>query len=208
MSTETAGAKSEKGPSMSTNHSMDVDQVRALLAKSVHDHWVLYLIEGLVLLALGTVAIIVPQFATIGATILIGWVFLASGIMGLVMTFWARQAPGFWWALLSAVLGIAAGMVLLAWPASGAVSLTLLLIAFFIIEGIASIMFGLEHRAHVPAWGWMVASGVVDLVLAGLLFAGLPGTAAWALGLLVGINMIFGGAALAAIAVHARRGAA
>jgi len=193
---------------MSTNHSMEVEQVRALLAKSVHDHWLLYLVEGLVLLALGTVAIIVPMLATIAATILIGWILLASGIMGLVTTFWARRAPGFWWSLISAVLAFVAGLVLLAWPVSGAVSLTLLLIAFFIIEGIASIMFGLEHREHVPAWGWMVASGIVDLVLAGLLFAGLPGTAAWALGLLVGINMIFGGAALAAIAVHARRGAA
>jgi uncharacterized membrane protein HdeD (DUF308 family) len=54
----------------------------------------------------------------------------------LITTFGARHAPGFWWSLLSAILGIAAGIVLLAWPVSGAVSLTLLLIVFFVIEGV------------------------------------------------------------------------
>ena len=190
---------------MSINQSTDPNEIREVVARSVHDHWVLYLIEGLVLLALGMVAIIVPPFATLGITIVIGWLFLATGIMGLMATFVARHAPGFWWSLISALLGIAAGVVLLAAPTSGAVSLTLILIAFFVVEGVASIMFGVEHRRHVSTWGWMAASGVVDLVIALILFAGLPGTAAWALGLLVGINMIFGGAALAAIALHARQ---
>ena len=95
-------------------------------------------------------------------------------------------------------------MVLLAWPGSGTLSLALVLIAFFIVEAFASIMFGLEQRQHISAWGWMVASGIIDLLLAAILFAGFPDTAAWALGLLVGIDMIFGGTALAAIALNAR----
>jgi uncharacterized membrane protein HdeD (DUF308 family) len=53
-------------------------------------------------------------------------------------------------------------------------------------------------------WGWMLASGIIDLALAIMIFAGLPSTAAWAVGLLVGINMIFGGSALIAMALHAR----
>ena len=114
-----------------------------------------------------------------------------------------RNAPGFWWSLLSAVLALGAGLVLLAWPVSGAVSLTLVLIVFFVIEGVASIMLALEHRES-GRWGWLLASGIVDLVLAGLILVGLPGTAAWALGLLVGINMMFGGASLIAMALHAR----
>ena len=103
------------------------------------------------------------------------------------------------------MLGIGAGLVLLAWPVSGAVSLTLLLIAFFVIEGIVSILYALEHRRQLSGrWGWMLVSGLVDLFLAVIIFGGLPGTATWALGLLVGINMIFGGAALVAMALHAR----
>src|SRR5215831_4415318 len=140
-------------------------------------------------------------------TILFGWLFLVSGIVGLVTTFWMRHAPGFWWSLLSAVLGIVVGVMLLASPLIGAFSLTLVLIAFFLIEGAASIMFALDHRRELSGqWVWMLVSGIIDLGLALMIFAGLPSTAAWAVGLLVGINMIFGGAALIAMSLHARKG--
>jgi len=171
----------------------------------VREHWVLFLVEGIVLLVLGVLAIVIPVIATLAVAIFIGWLFLISGVVGLVTTFWARHAPGFWWSLLSAVLGIAAGLVLLAWPVSGAVSLTLLLIVFFIIEGVASIMYALEHKRELSGrWGWMLTSGIIDLILAAIILVGLPGTAAWALGLLVGINMLFGGSAMVAMALHAR----
>jgi uncharacterized membrane protein HdeD (DUF308 family) len=147
----------------------------------------------------------VPLIATIALTIVIGWLFLISGIVGLITTFWARHAPGFWWSLISALIGIAAGIVLLAWPLSGSVSLTLVLIAFFVIEGIATVLYAIEHRGQLSGrWGWMLVSGIVDLILAAIIFAGLPGTALWALGLLVGINLLFGGAALIAMALAAR----
>jgi uncharacterized membrane protein HdeD (DUF308 family) len=107
------------------------------------------------------------------------------------------------------VLAIAAGIVLLLWPVSGVVSLTLLLIVFFIIEGVASIMYAFEHKKDLSSrWVWMLVSGIIDLILAALIWTGLPGTAAWALGLLVGINMLFGGTSLIAMALHARGEAA
>jgi len=126
-------------------------------------------------------------------------------VVGLITTFYMRSAPGFWWSLLSAVIGIAAGLVLLRWPISGTLSLTFVLIAFFAIEGIVTIMYAMEHRSQLSSrWGWMLASGVVDLILAGIIFAGLPGTAAWALGLLVGINLVFGGTAMIGMAMAAK----
>ncbi len=180
--------------------------VQRAVRKSLHDHWVLYLIEGIILVILGIAAILVPPLATLAVTILLGWLFLISGVIGLFTTFWMRQAPGFWWSLISALLGIAVGVMLLARPLTGVFSLTVLLVAFFIIEGIASIMFSLEHKREFSGrWGWMLVSGVVDLVLAVLIFAGLPSTAAWAIGLLVGINLVFGGTALIAMALHARQ---
>jgi uncharacterized membrane protein HdeD (DUF308 family) len=183
----------------------DIQQIQRAVATSLHEHWVLFLVEGLVLVVLGLVAIVVPPIATLAVEILFGWLFLISGIMGLITTFWMRHAPGFWWGLLSAVLGIAAGIVLLAWPLSGVVSLTLVLIVFFAIEGIATVMYALDHKRELSGrWGWMLASGIVDLIVAGIIFLGLPGTAAWAIGLLVGINMVFGGSALIAMAMHAR----
>jgi uncharacterized membrane protein HdeD (DUF308 family) len=187
----------------------DVNPLQSALAQSIREHWVLFLVEGIVLVVLGFLAIVVPVVATIAVTIFLGWLFLISGIIGLVTTFWARHAPGFWWSLLSAVLAIAAGLVLLGWPISGAVSLTLLLIVFFTIEGILSIIYAFEHKKELSGrWGWMLVSGIVDLILAAIILAGLPGTAAWALGLLVGINMLFGGSAMIAMALHARSSAA
>ncbi|MGB8107250.1 MAG: DUF308 domain-containing protein, partial [Pseudolabrys sp.] len=95
--------------------------------------------------------------------------------------------------------------VLLASPLTGAFSLTRVLVAFVLVEGAVSIMFALEHKRELSGqWGWMLASGIIDLALAIMIFAGLPSTAAWAVGLLVGINMIFGGSALIAMALHAR----
>ena len=172
---------------------------------ALHEHWMLFLIEGIVLVLLGAIAIVVPPLATLTYTILIGWVLLISGAVGLVTTFWMRHAPGFWWSLLSAVIAIVAGFLLLGWPLTGALSLTLVLTTFFIVEGIASIMYAIEHRNQLSGrWGWMLLSGVVDLILAAIIIAGLPGTAAWAIGLLVGINMLFGGVAMIGMALAAR----
>src|SRR5437762_13780325 len=133
--------------------------VSAAFSRALHEHWGLFLAEGIILVIVGVIAIIAPPIASLAVTILIGWLLLISGVVGLISTFWARHAPGFWWAVVSAVLGIAAGVVLLAWPISGAVSLTFLLIVFFIIEGVASIMYGLEHKRELSGrWGWMLTS--------------------------------------------------
>jgi uncharacterized membrane protein HdeD (DUF308 family) len=184
----------------------DLDQLRRQVRIALHDHWRFYLIEGIVLVILGAAAVIVPPIATLSFTILIGWLFLISGVVGLFTTFRMRGVPGFWWSLFSAVLGIVVGGLLIANPITGAFSLTFLLIVLFIIEGVVSVMFALEHRQDLPGgWGWMLASGIIDLVLATIIFAGLPGSAIWALGLVVGFNLAFGGIALIMMALYARR---
>jgi len=176
------------------------------ITNALHRHWKLYLFEGILLLVLGLLAILLPPLATLAITIVFGWLFLISGVMGLYTSFMLRHAPGFWWSLISAVLAIVVGLLLLTQPLQGAVTLTLVLIAFFVVEGVASIMFALDHKRELSGqWGWMVFSGIVDLVLAAMILMGLPGTAAWALGLLVGINMIFGGWALVLLALAARK---
>jgi uncharacterized membrane protein HdeD (DUF308 family) len=182
---------------------------QAAFATKLHSHWRLFLIEGIVLLVLGVVAICVPPSATFAFELLIGWIVLLSGVAGLAMTIRTRGTPGFGWSLLSALIGIAAGAVLLIWPLSGAFSLTLILTVFLAFEGVVSVMYALAHRRErTPRWGLMLLSGIVDLILAAMIFSGLPGTAAWAIGLLVGINMVFGGSALVAMALQARTDAA
>jgi uncharacterized membrane protein HdeD (DUF308 family) len=183
----------------------DINELQRAAVQSIHDNWMFFLVEGIILAVLGLVAIALPPIATFAVEITVGVLFLISGVVGLILTFWMRQAPGFWWSLLSAALALAAGIVLLGWPLAGILSLTYLLIIFFLAEGILTIMFALDHKRELSGrWGWMLASGIVDLVLAAIVIAGLPGTAAWAIGLIVGINMLFGGVSMIAMALHAR----
>ncbi|HKD55714.1 MAG TPA: DUF308 domain-containing protein [Steroidobacteraceae bacterium] len=190
---------------MSATPSDRAQDLRRRFAGALHEHWVLFLIEGILLVVLGILALLAPVIASLAATVFFGWILLFSGIIGLVTTFRARHAPGFWWSLLSALLGIVAGILLLVWPRQGTLSLTAVLIAFLLIEGVLSIMYALEHRTGLSGrWGWMLASGILDVVLGVLLLLGLPGTALWALGLLLGLNLLFGGWALILMALHAR----
>jgi uncharacterized membrane protein HdeD (DUF308 family) len=184
----------------------ELERMQAVLATSLSAHWKLFLTEGIVLVILGLAAMMLPLVATIAIAIVVGWIFLLSGVAGLLSTFRMRSAPGFWWSLISGILGVVAGIVLLRWPLSGAFSLTLILTLFLMLEGVVSILFALEHKRELSGrWGVMLVSGVVDLILAAMIYAGLPGTAAWAIGLLVGINMVFGGLALITMALHARK---
>jgi uncharacterized membrane protein HdeD (DUF308 family) len=170
-----------------------------------------------VLVALGLLAIIIPSIASSAAILFIGWLFIASGVIGIVTTFWARHIPGFWWSLVSALLGILVGAVLIAhrsndlygglmgWPLETIGPLRMVLVLFFLIEGGASIMFAFEHRRQFSGrWAWMLASGVLDIGLASIIIFDLPGTSAWTMGLLIGINLIVGGASLIAMGLHAR----
>jgi uncharacterized membrane protein HdeD (DUF308 family) len=190
---------------MAMNHTTDVERVAAAVSATIHKHWVLFLVEGILLTVLGMLAILLPAVASLAATLIFGWILLLSGGMGLVTTIRARHAPGFGWSLLSALIGLLAGVLLLARPVLGTLSLTAVLIAFLMAEGVVSIFYATEHRKSFSAgWGWMLASGLLDLVLAVILLAGLPGTAVWALGVLLGVNMIVGGAALISMALQAR----
>jgi uncharacterized membrane protein HdeD (DUF308 family) len=190
---------------MAAARSGDVRETGYQIGNALRRHWVLFLSEGIVLVILGLLALLAPVIASVAATVLFGWLLLLSGVIGLVSTFRARHAPGFWWSLLSAAIGIVAGVLLLGWPLLGTLSLTAVLIAFLLAEGAVTVMYALEHRsAPSGRWGWMLASGIVDVVLGLLLLIGLPGTALWALGLLLGINLIFGGWALIFMALHAR----
>jgi len=190
---------------LSTAQPSSPASIRSAVSAAIHRHWGLFLSEGIALIVLGTLAVLVPAIASVAATIVFGWILLLSGVVGLVATFRAQGSPGFVWSLVSAILGIAAGVILLAMPVQGALSLTAVLIAFLMVEGVATLLFALDHRKGSSGrWSWLLTSGIVDLVLGIILLAGLPGTAVWALGLLIGINMIFGGWSLVWMALRAR----
>ena len=182
-----------------------LDTARPAPARTARHHWKLTLIEGVILVLLGLLAVTVPPLV---GTILFGWLFLVSGVVGLITTFVMRHGPGFWWSLLSAMLALVVGGLLLVQPELGMVTLTFVLIGFLILEGIVTIFFALDHRRELSGrWGWMFASGIVDLVLAAVILIGLPVTAAWAMGVIVGINLVFGGVSMIGMALAAQKDA-
>jgi uncharacterized membrane protein HdeD (DUF308 family) len=186
--------------------SNEIRRLQSRMQAAVREHWKAFLFEGILLVILGLAAMIVPPLASLAVTIFIGWMLLISGIAGLALTFWARAMPGFWWSLISAVLAVVAGAILLAKPAQGVLTLTFVVGAYFVAEGVATIMYALEHRRELSErWLWLLIAGIFDILISFMIISGLPGSAEWAIGLLVGINLVFGGAALIGMALAARQ---
>jgi uncharacterized membrane protein HdeD (DUF308 family) len=183
----------------------ELSKLQSKMSAAVREHWKAFLFEGILLVVLGLGAMIVPPLASLAVTIFLGWMFLISGIAGLVLTFWARNMPGFWWSLISAALAVLAGGILLARPVQGVLTLTIVIGAYFLAEGVITIMYALEHRRELSGrWSWLLVAGLMDIIIAFFIIAGLPGSAEWAIGLLVGINLLFGGATLIGMALAAR----
>jgi uncharacterized membrane protein HdeD (DUF308 family) len=176
------------------------------IRESVRANSNLFVAQGVIITLLGVAAVVWPQVSTLAVDLFAGWLFLLSGVLALAMMFAAPNSSGFFWAFLTGALSLFAGVLLLWHPVEGAVSLTLVLIAFFVAEGAFQTVFSFQYRAVFPeSWGWMLFSGITDLILAGLIAAGLPGSAAWALGVIVGVNLITSGVAITMVAVTVRR---
>ena len=174
---------------------------------AARNRWVLYFV-GITSLIAGAFAILAPVVASFAAVIVAGGVLLFAGIAGLV-TAWGRTTG---WELAAAfalsLLTLVAGVLILAQPWAGILALTTLVIAYFVASGILRIWYGLRHRSEAGA-GWMIAGGALSLVLGVLLWAGLPGSALWVPGVLLGVDLIMWGALMFALArVAGRRGAA
>src|SRR5215472_390798 len=182
----------------------DIEGIRGQMAATIHAHWKLVLAQGIVMMVLGFLAVIEPNVATFAVSIFVGWLFFIGGIFRTLSVWRARAMPGFAWALLTALLAIVLGLILIFRPLAGVLTLTMVLIAFFILEGITAIALAVQHRQHLRSWGWVLFSGIIDLLLAYLIWAGWPSSADWAIGLLVGINMVFLGLSLLMTALAAR----
>jgi uncharacterized membrane protein HdeD (DUF308 family) len=186
----------------------ELNKLQSKVQAAMREHWKAFLFEGILLVILGLAAMIVPPLASLAVTIFLGWMFLISGIAGLVLTYWARNMPGFWWSLISAALAVVAGGILLARPIQGVLTLTIVVGAYFLAEGVTTIMYALEHRRELSGrWSWLLVAGLMDIIIAFFIIAGLPGSAEWAIGLLVGINLLFGGSTLIGMALAARNAA-
>lgn len=172
--------------------------------RSLKEHWQMFVIQGILLVILGALAIAVPQVASVAISAFVGWLLFFAGAMRAVTLYRAPHAPGYLSSLLLSILTAILGLVLALFPVQGAFTLTLALVAYFIAHGIATFFLAFSIKADTGRWILLVLGGIIDLVLAGLVISGWPATGIWVLGLYVGINMLFTGFAFIFAALGAR----
>jgi uncharacterized membrane protein HdeD (DUF308 family) len=165
--------------------------------------WRWLLGTGIFTIVLGIAAILLPFVATLTIEAFLALIFIMAGITSILHAFQSRQSKGLGLRLLAGVLYGLAGIVLLAFPLKGALTLTLLLAILFMIAGVFKIALAL-HLKPISSWGWLMFSGAVSALLGILIWMGLPDTAKWAIGFLVGIELLFSGWAMTMFALSIR----
>ncbi|MGA8969343.1 MAG: HdeD family acid-resistance protein [Pseudolabrys sp.] len=178
--------------------------IREAMREKVKRHSFWYILQSVLMILAGIMALIFPVISSVAIVIFLGWLLIFNGILQAFSLLDARHVPHFWLQLVSVVLSVLVGILFLRNPGAGLLTLTLLLIVFFMVEGISKIIFSLTIRPF-PNWGWVFASGVIGILLSFYLWANTPVTAIWLLGVLLGIGLISEGAALGNMAWQARK---
>ncbi len=165
------------------------------------------MLVGGVLLALGgLLAIFFPFVTGLSLSVVLGAILVVAGFVHGAHAFSAQGWKGALWQAVLGVISVVAGILVLANPVLGLATLTLLLIAYFFVDGIVEIVWGARIRGQ-SRWGWAIASGILSLIVAGLLWAGLPTTATWAVGFLFGIGLITTGVTMIMFGMEGRSAA-
>jgi uncharacterized membrane protein HdeD (DUF308 family) len=178
--------------------------MREAMRETVKRHSVWYLIQGALMVVGGIVALVYPIISSFAVVLFLGWILIISGVLQAISLIGAQHVPHFWLQLVSVVLSVIIGVLFLRHPGEGLLTLTLLLIVFFMVEGISKAIFSLTIRPF-PNWGWVLASGIIGVLLSFYLWASLPITAIWLLGVFLGIQLICEGAALGYLAWQVRQ---
>jgi uncharacterized membrane protein HdeD (DUF308 family) len=166
-------------------------------------NWGWLMAFGILMIILGVLAIGAPMVATIAFQVALGWLLVIGGIAEAIHAFMAQNWRGFLFELLSAILYVVVGVLLLVNPLLGAAALTLLLAVFLVVEGVFKIVMAMRVRDH-RGWAWLLASGILSLILGVMIWAQWPASGLWVIGLLVGIQLLFTGWSLVMLALAAR----
>ncbi len=173
-------------------------QKESAMEEDIRNYRTPFIIEGVLLMILGFFGIVLPGVYTLATEYFIGGILVVLGIIQLFRAFKTAQQRGFFITLISAILALVIGSLLLLYPLQGILSLTALLIVFFFIEALVKWIYAVQMK-ELDGAGWLLFSGLISLALAAILYYGWPGTAMWAIGLLVGIDLLFAGITLVSI---------
>jgi len=168
----------------------------------LRNNWGWFLTFGIVMIILGVLAIGASTVVTLASMVFLGALLLIGGVLQIAYAFSFRKWSGFFLSLLAGILYAVVGFLLIAHPTAGALSLTLLLAAFYIVGGLFRILGSLATRFE--HWGWSLFSGAVALVLGLLIWLGWPETGLWVFGLFIGIDLLFYGWFWVMLALTAR----
>jgi uncharacterized membrane protein HdeD (DUF308 family) len=171
-------------------------EVREGLARS----WKVLMGVGIAAIVVGCIAILVPAVAAVGTAIFIGWILLVVGGFMIAAAFSAHSVGSVVWRLLWAILTVIVGVWLIVEPHNGTLTLTLVLGIYFLLMGITRITVAFLGRGQ-PNAGLIGLSGVCGLLIGILVLVKFPSSADWAIGLLVGIDLIFAGWTLTSVAL-------
>jgi uncharacterized membrane protein HdeD (DUF308 family) len=188
---------------MSISLEAAAEVMREAMRETVKRHSLWYLVQGGLMIVGGVLALVYPVITSVAVVTLLGWVLIISGIVQAISLIGARNVPHFWLQLVSVALSVIVGILFLSNPVEELTTLTFLLIVFFVVEGISKVIFALTIRPF-PNWGWVLASGILGIAIAFILYASLPTVALWLLGLLLGVQLIGEGAALGYLAWYIR----
>ena len=158
---------------------------------ALRGNWFWFVLLGIALIVLGSIALGSVVIASLATAMTIGMLILLGGIAETVGEFWCRGWSGFFLHLLSGVLSIVIGVLFLRAPIGALLALTLLVACFLMVGGIFKIVAALSYR--FGAWGWALASGVIDVILGVMIWQEWPASALWVIGLFLGINLVFRG---------------
>ena len=178
--------------------------MRDAMRQTVRRYSLWYLIQGILMVATGVLALIYPWIASVAMVRLLGWFLIISGVLQAIGLIGAREVPYFWLELISAILPIVLGLLLLRHTDVGLYFFSVLVMVYFLIEGIVKVLFALTIRPF-PNWGWVFLSGLIAIALSVYLWANLSIVSAWMLAVLLGVLLVVEGGALASLAWRARQ---
>jgi uncharacterized membrane protein HdeD (DUF308 family) len=152
-------------------------------------------VAGVIIAILGFLAVVFPLITGVSVSVVLGAILVVGALVHASNAFSAGTLGNVLGQVTLAVLYGFAGIAFIANPVVGLATLTLLAIAFFLADGLVEIAWGLRSRGQ-PGSQWLLASGGVSLLLAGLLWLGFPSSAAWAIGVLLGVNLLVTGVSI------------
>lgn len=167
----------------------------------------LTILWGVSLICLGMFAVAAPLIAAVAVNALVAWLIVLAGVVHLVVAFHSREAGSVIWRLLVGLAYICFGGYLIARPALGVASLTLLLASLFLVEGIFNIVLFFRAPAIMRS-SWFLLDGIVTLLLGLMIYMQWPSSSAWAIGTLVGVSLIFSGVTRVMVALTVRKATA